>query len=270
MTARAAGLLALALCAAPGAARAQYVPYLEARLIDVHSLLLDLPPLQAPAALRAGVLDPSLEVVTIPYIDGDVGTKHELTASDHTRLFPRPRLMLGLPAPLGLRAFVGASYIPPIEIRRVSTHFAAVEAGLGAAPGPLRLGLRGHAVYAISRSPVTEPDTRDLLRTELIGADAAVGVHLGQGPLELEPYAGAGLVSLRGRFRVTVDGTVLRSTYTGAALHAGLRLVLRSHWEAVAEADAYPGRLDHSKGGDPVCHGTVSDDLRHQRNGLAV
>jgi hypothetical protein len=246
MTARATALLALALCAASGAARAQDVPYLESRLIDVHSLLLDLPPLQAPAALRAGALDASLEVVTIPYIDGEVGTKHELTASDHTRIFPRPRLMLGLPAPLGLRAFAGVSYIPPIEIRRVSTHYLAAEAGLGLAPGPLRLGLRGHAVHAISRSPVTEPATRDVLRTELLGADASAGVHLGNGALELEPYAGAGLVALRGRFRVTVDGTVLRSSYAGLALYAGLRLLLRSRWEAVAEADAYPGRLTHA------------------------
>jgi hypothetical protein len=246
MTARATALLALALCTVPGAARAQDVPYLESRLIDVHSLLLDLPPLQAPAALTAGALDASLEVVSIPYIDGDVGTKHELTASDHTRIFPRPRLMLGLPAPLGLRAFAGISYIPPIEIRRVSAHYLAAEAGLGLTPGPFRLGLRGHAVRAVSRSPVTEPATRDVLRTELLGADAAVGVHLGSGALELEPYAGAGLVALRGRFRVTVDGTVLRSRHAGLALHAGLRLLLRSRWEAVAEADAYPGRLTHA------------------------
>jgi hypothetical protein len=248
MTARASALLALSLAlgAAAGAVRAQDVPYLEERLIDVHSLLLDLPPLQAPAALEAGVLDASLEVVTIPTIDGDVGNKHELTASDHTRLFPRPRLMLGLPVPHGLRAFAGLAYLPPVELRRVSTHYLAAEAGLGLAPGPLRLGLRGHAAYAVARSPVTEPTTRDVLRTEIAGADAAVGLHLGLGGLELEPYAGAGLVALRGRFRVTVDGTVLRSRRTGPALHAGLRLLLRSRWEAVAEADAYPGRLAHA------------------------
>jgi hypothetical protein len=248
MTRRPTLLLALALCLAPGAAHAQYVPSLERRLIEVHSLLLDLPPLQAPAALSWGTLDASLEVVTIPHIDGNVGSKREITASDHTRLFPRPRLMLGLPAPLGLRAFAGVSYIPPLELRHVSTSYGAVEAGVALSPGIVRAGVRVHALYAVSRSPVTDPATRDVLHTQLSGADASLGVHLGLGGLELDPYLGAGLVSLHGRFRVTADGTVLQSQYASASLHAGLRLLLCSRFEAVVEADDYPGRLGHVDG----------------------
>ena len=43
---------------------------------------------------------------------------------------------------------------------------------------------------------------------------------------------------------VSEDGpvTVFRE---GAAVNAGVRLLVRGHWEAVAELDAYPGRLVH-------------------------
>ena len=229
-----------------GTVHAQDAGGQQGRLIEIHSLLLDLPPLQSPAALSAGTLDASVEAVTIPPIDGTVGDKQELTASDHTRVFPRPRFMLGLPAPLGARAFVGLSYIPPLRIRQVSTNYGAVEGGVGIAPGAFRLGPRLYAVYATSSAPVTEPQTRDLLKTWVYGADFSAGVRLGQGAFHLEPYAALGIVSLRGDFRVTVDGTALKSAYTGPALHAGLRLALGRPFEVVAETVAYPGRLIHT------------------------
>jgi hypothetical protein len=247
-------LAALAALAAPaaGPARAQTMLDQEQRLIDIHSLLLDLPPLEAPAALAAGRVDVGLEAVTIPHIDGTTGTKRQITASDRTPLFPRPRLAVGLPAPLGLRAFAGLSYIPPFEIRSVSTHYVAGEAGLAWAPADapagLRLGARGHALYASSRSPVTDPVLRDHLETRAAGAELSVGARLGLPPLAavVEPYAGAGVVDVRGRFRVTSDGYVLRSAYRGAALHAGLRGIFRDRWEGVVEVDGYPGRLVHT------------------------
>jgi hypothetical protein len=248
MTCRAPVLLAVAFCAAPGAARAQTMLDQQQQLIDIHSLLLDLPPLQAPAALSSGTLGVSLEGVTIPVIDGTTGSKTQITASDRVRLYPRPRLMLGLPAPRRFRAFVGLSYIPPFEIRDVSTNYIAGEGGFGFAPGVFRVGARLHGLYAIAKSPVTDPNTRDTLETKEWGADLAVGARLRwkELDLDLEPYAGAGAVSLEGRFRVTSDGTILRSDYTGAAVHAGLRLVFRSRWEVVTELDAYPGRLVHT------------------------
>jgi hypothetical protein len=248
----AAALAALAVCVA-GPARAQTMLDQERRLIDIHSLLLDLPPLQAPAALAAGRVDAGLEAVTIPHIDGTTGTKRQITASDRTPLFPRPRLAVGLPAPSGFRAFAGLSYIPPFEIRSVSTHYVAGEAGLAWAPADapagLRLGARGHALYASSRSPVTDPVLRDHLETRAVGAELSVGARLGLPSVAaavVEPYAGAGLVDVRGRFRVTSDGYVLRSEYRGAALHAGLRGVFRDRWEGVVEVDGYPGRLVHT------------------------
>src|SRR5512141_1981072 len=144
-------------------ARAQTMLDQELRLIDIHDLLLDLPPVQAPGALRSLELDVGVEAITIPSIDGTTGGKRQITASDHTPVFPRPRLMLGLPAPEGFRTFAGISYIPPITVQDVNTHFAALEAGIAYAPGPLALGVRGHAVYAFSRSPVTDPAARDTL-----------------------------------------------------------------------------------------------------------
>jgi hypothetical protein len=246
MTGRMLLLAALVLCAAPRVARAQTMLDQEQRLIEIHSLLLDLPPLLGPAALPPGTLSLSLEAVTIPEIDGTTGSKEQITASDRTQVFPRPRAMLGLPAPAGLRAFVGLSYIPPVEIRDVSTHYAAGEAGIGLAHGMLRVAARAHAMVGRSRAPVTDPDTRDELETTGWGAALAVGVRLESGALAFEPYAGGGVVSVDGRFEVTSDANVLRSTYTGAALHAGLRLVLRSRWELATEVAGYPDRLVHT------------------------
>jgi hypothetical protein len=240
----AAAALVLAVAAPP--ARAQTMLDQEERLIDIHSLLLDLPPLGSPGALRPMQLSVALEAVTIPDIDGQTGSKRQITASDRTPLFPRPRVALGLPAPEGFRALVGLSYIPPVVIREVSTHFGAAEAAFAWIPGTLRVGARAHLSYGFSRSPVTDPSTRDTLETTEYGGELSAG---GSFPLSLgtlEPYGGLGAVHLRGRFRVTSDGTVLRSDYAGASLHGGLRFLIRDRWEAVAEVDAYPGRLVHT------------------------
>ena len=164
-------LLALLLAAGSGAANAQTMLDQEERLIEIHSLLLDLPPAQAPGALRPGELSLGVELITVPEIDGTTGPKRQITASDRTRVFPRPRLALGLPAPDGFRAFVGLAYIPPVAIREVSTHFGALEAGFAWVPGALAVAVRGHGLYARSRAPVTEPDTRDRLVTTENGAD---------------------------------------------------------------------------------------------------
>ena len=236
---------ALAACAAPRPATGQTVLDQEERLIELHALLLDLPPVGSPAALAAWDTGVSLELVGIPPIDGTTGSRRQLTASDHTRLFPRPRLQLGLPAPGGCRAFAGLSWIPPLELRDVSTNALAAEAGFGVARGAFRGGVRVHGVVARARAPVTDPATRDVLDAVVGGAELAAGAHLAWAALALDPYAGAGLVALHGRFRVTSDGNVLASSHAGPALHAGARLLYRSRWEGVVEVDAYPARLVH-------------------------
>lgn len=238
----AAALAAAALGASPAAAQTMLDQ--EERLIQIHSLLLDLPPVGPPGAYRSGELALDLELIGIPVIDGTTGSKVQITASDRTRVFPRPRLSFGLPAPEGFRAFVGAAYIPPIQINGVSTNYGALEAGFAWTPGPLAVGLRGHVLYARSTSPVTDPNTRDTLVTTEGGADLSAGYRLDLGRISLTPYVGAGLVALQGDFTVTSDGVVLTSDYTGAMLNAGVRLAWR-RWEAVGEVVGYPGRLVH-------------------------
>lgn len=235
----------LLLAAAAGPAGAQTMLDQEQRLIEIHSLLLDLPALDAPGAYRPGQMSLGLELVTIPPIDGTTGGKKQITASDRTPVFPRPRLALGLPAPEGFRAFAGASYIPPVAIREVTSHFAGAEGGMAYLSGALRVGLRLHLLYAESRSPVTDPQTRDTLRTFAFGAGLSAGYELKVGPGSLTPYGGIGVTRLRGDFRVQSDGARLSSRYTALALQAGLRALVFDHWVGVAELDLYPDRLLH-------------------------
>lgn len=236
--------LLLLAWAAP--ARAQTMLDQEERLIEIHSLLVALPPLAPPAPYRAGEGSLGLEVVAIPTIDGTTGGKRQITASDRTRAFPRPRLALGLPAPEGFRAFAGIGYIPPIAINGVSSHLGALEAGIAWAPAALSVGVRGHAVYATSLAPVTDPATRDTLRTFEGGADASAGyrLDLGRG-WSATPYGGVGVARVVGDFRVTSDGVKLSSRTTDLSLTAGVRLFGGPRLEAVAELVAFPGRLVH-------------------------
>jgi len=239
------GVLVLVFACAAGAARAQTMVDQQLRLIDIHNLLLELPPVQAPAALRPLQVGLGVEAITVPPIDGATGSKRQITASDHTPLFPRPRLMIGLPAPEGFRAFAGIAYIPPVTIADVNTDYGAVEAGIAYAPGPLAVALRGHVAHAFSKSPVTDPLTKDTLETFLYGADVTAGRGFEAGWASFTPYAGLGVTHLHGRFRVTSDGVVLTSDAAVLALQAGLRLLVSQRWEAAVELDAYPGRLIH-------------------------
>ncbi|MEY2667889.1 MAG: hypothetical protein RJA59_527 [Pseudomonadota bacterium] len=238
-------LASLLLLWAATPALAQTMLDQEQRLIQIHSLLLDLSPAQAPGALAPGQLSLGLELIGIPYIDGTTGGKVQITASDRTRIFPRPRVALGLPAPEGFRTFVGLSYIPPISINGVSTNFGALEGGIAWAPGAATVGLRGYVLLASSRAPVTDPDTRDTLDTFEVGGNLSAGYRFDLGPVSLTPYAGLGVVYLDGKFTVTSDDYVLTSQYTSLTLNAGLRTVLVRHWEAIVEVNAYPGRLVH-------------------------
>jgi hypothetical protein len=239
--------LAAGAGAAAGSARAQTMLDQEQRLIEIHSLLLALQPDNAPGAYRPGELSLGLEMIVIPSIDGRTGSKRQITASDRTPVFPRPRLALGLPAPEGFRAFIGLSYIPPISIRDVSSHFGGLEAGLAWAPdSPLTAGIRGHVLAARSKSPVTDATTRDTLDTLEFGADLSAGYRLDFGPGSLTPFAGAGVTRVAGDFRVTSDNYSLSSRTTNAGFTGGVRLFARPGIEAVAELVVFPGRLVHS------------------------
>jgi hypothetical protein len=217
----------------------------ELRLVEVHALLLALPPGGPPGALAPWEASVGVELIAIPKIDGTTGGKRQLTASDRTPIFPRPRLALGLPAPGDLRASVGVSYVPPIELAQVSSHFAAVELAVSWAPGPLAVGLRGYASTGRSKSPVTDPATRDTLDTKELGADLSAAYRLDLPAASATPYASAGLVQVAGEFTVESDGYVLSRRTARLALAAGLRVVTLRHLEATVELAAFPGRLVH-------------------------
>lgn len=237
------GILCLLLA---GSARAQTMLDQEQRLIEVHSLLIALQPGNAPGALEPGAFSLGFEVITIPTIDGTTGGKRQITASDRTPVFPRPRLAIGLPAPADFRAFVGLAYIPPISINGVSSHFGGIEAGLAWAPaGPLSVGLRGHGLLARSESPVTDPNTRDRLDTAEFGADLSAGYRFDFGIGSVTPFASAGLTRVASDFLVTSDSTTLTSRTVNPGFGGGLRLLARPGLEAVAQLIVFPGRLVH-------------------------
>ena len=237
---------ALLFAAIPGRARAQTMLDQEQRLIEIHSLLIALQQGNAPGAYRPGEVSLGVEVIGIPPIDGTTGGKRQITASDRTFAFPRPRLALGLPAPDGYRAYVGVAYIPPIPIREVSSHLGALEAGFAWTPeGPFAAGLRAHALVARSKSPVTDPTTRDVLDTTELGADLSAGYKLSFGPGSVTPFASVSLARVAGDFRVTSDNALLTSRTTNAGFTGGVRLFATAGVEAVAEMVVFPGRLVH-------------------------
>lgn len=236
---------ALGLLCCLGTARAQTMLDQEQRLIEVHALLLALPPTSPPGSHDAWHGSVALELIGIPTIDGTTGSKKQLTASDRTPVLPRPRVALGLPAPEGFRAFVGLAYIPPVTVRDVSSHLFAVDAGLAWTPGALAIGLRGQLQRARSKSPVTDPATRDTLDTFEFGGDLSAGYRFDFDPGTVTPYASLGLLRVEGDFRVFSDGYLLTSRTTNPVLTAGVRLFSRRHFETVAGLAVYPGRLIH-------------------------
>ena len=239
--------LAAMLLLAAGAAGAQTMLDQEQRLIELHSLLIALPPGTAPAAYRPWDVSIGLELVTIPKIDGTTGGRRQITASDRTPLFPRPRLAVGLPAPEDFHAYAGLAYIPPIQINSVSSHLGALEAGIAweRAGGPLSIGLRGYGVIAESKSPVTDPNTRDTLDTTDLGADLTAGYRFDLSFGSLTPFAGAGISHISGDFTVTSDNETLHSRTWDPDIHAGARFAAPLGIEAMAEWVVVPGRLVH-------------------------
>jgi hypothetical protein len=236
------------LFALSGAARSQTILDQEQRLIQIHSLLVALDPETSPGAYRPGELSLGVELIVIPSIDGSVGNNKRLTASDQTPVFPRPRLAIGLPAPQDFRAFVGIAYIPPIEINDVSSHEGAVELGYAwAPPGPLAVGLRGYALFAESKSPVTDltKQLRDTLDSFDVGGEVSAGYKLDFEPGSVTPFAGFDVTYVNGNFRVTSDHDLLTANSVNPTINAGVRIYSKLGIEALAELMVVPGVLIH-------------------------
>jgi hypothetical protein len=140
---------------------------------------------------------------------------------------------------------MGVAYIPPIQLNGVSSHFAALEAEMAYAPGPLAVGIRGHVLAARSKGPVTDPVIRDTLDNFEFGANAAAGYHFDFAPGSVTPYASVGVIRTVGIFHVTTDGYELTSRTVNPVLGAGVRLLARQGVELVGELTVFPGRLVH-------------------------
>ncbi|HEY2028302.1 MAG TPA: autotransporter outer membrane beta-barrel domain-containing protein [Myxococcales bacterium] len=235
-------------CLVPSAAAAQTTLDQEQRLIQIHSLLVALPPLTSPEGYEPWQVSLGAELIVIPTISGQIGGRvpPEITASDRTPVFPRPRLAIGLPAPEDFRAYVGATYLPPFEINGASSHELGLEAAYAWVPqGPLSVALRGFALFAESKSPVTDPNTRDTLDSFDGGGDLSAGYRLDFEPLSLTPFAGVGVTYAAGNFRVFSDNELLTSNTVNLSLEAGVRVRMGLGFDAVGQVVAYPGVLVH-------------------------
>ncbi|MFL5248492.1 MAG: autotransporter domain-containing protein [Myxococcales bacterium] len=236
---------ALLLAAFAGAARAQTMLDQEERLIEIASLLIAVPPDNAPGAYRPGQLALGMEIVGIPAINGQTGGKTQITPRDKTPLFPRLRLAYGLPAPNDFRSFVGLAYIPPIPINDVQSHLGALEAGFAWTPdSPFTAGIRATVLLATSKSPVTDANTKDTLDDFEYGGDVSAGYRFDLGRTRLTPFASVGVTRVNADFTVTSDGYTLTSDTTNLGLTGGLRLGY-GRIEGLAEVVVWPGRLVH-------------------------
>jgi hypothetical protein len=240
--------LAIAVALAASAAGAQTTLDQEQRLIQIHSLLVALPPQTAPDAYAPGQLSLGVELIVIPSISGQIGGRNppEITASDRTPLFPRPRIALGLPAPENFRAYVGATYLPPFQINSASSHQFGLEAGYAWVPEtPLSVGLRAFALFAESKSPVTDANTRDTLDSFDAGAELSIGYRFDLGSLTATPFAGFGATFADGNFRVFTDRELLTSNTFNPSIDGGVRVHLAAGFDALGEVVAFPGVLVH-------------------------
>jgi hypothetical protein len=240
--------LAIGVALAATAVGAQTTLNQEERLIQIHSLLVALPPQTAPDGYAPGQVSLGLELIVIPSISGQIGGRNppEITASDRTPVFPRPRLALGLPAPSDFRAYVGATYLPPFQINSASSHQFGLEGGYAWVPDtPLSAGLRAFALFAESKSPVTDANTRDTLDSFDAGADLSIGYRLDFEPFSLTPFAGIGFTYAQGDFRVFSDNELLTSNTVNLSVDGGVRVHMGLGFDAVGEVVAYPGVLVH-------------------------
>jgi hypothetical protein len=222
-------LLGAGAVAAPTPARAQPDCYPsptsnEARALALSSLPLVFSGARAPRADGAPVVEVGLEVTYLPRVRDAIATPticRPGKGPEHTELlpaFPRPRLLLRLPAALVLEA----SWVPPVRVAQVRSNLLGVAlAHERPLRGTLALRVRAHATVGSVEAPITCPDealddaasecfagerSNDRLRPNLAGAELALGWSVAGG--RLRPYAGAGYTWLRPRFRVNFRNRV--------------------------------------------------------------
>ena len=217
----------------------------EAQLFAALAVPLTYSIAEAPAPMAPGAIRVGLEATYLPNIDSTIRTATQCRPGkgpEHTDLlfaFPRPRLMLGLPA--GIVA--EASWIPPVRLNGVKSNVVGLSVarwfpigGRGTA-----LTLRAHGTFGLIRAAITCPDSAlrdpvsecfqgtlsdDHYHPNEAGLEGVLGWPLGGG--RVRPFLGAGVNLLRPRFEVNftnqfgqLDNTHVRVNLTRGALLGG-------------------------------------------------
>lgn len=190
----------------------------EAKLLAFYTGPLTFSPGGNVTSLRLGQLRLGFEATYVPEPSAEISRPERCYASnksEDTRLspvFPRPRAALGL----GGGFVIEASYLPPVTLFDATPNLASIALSRLTSVGPASLLLRVHGTFgqvkgaitcsedAIQLEDTAEPcyssqKSDDTYKPNMFGAEAAVAFVMGG---RTTGYAGAGVSSLRPRFRV--------------------------------------------------------------------
>ena len=262
-----AGCASLAL--APATARAQCQPgehSNEAKLLAHYSAPITFAPLAEPGfaagrfVLGADLTyipkpDPALERTGVCFMP-----KNESTQL--SPVFPRPRLMIGLPLGIGLEV----SYLPPVKVAGAKPNLVSgavsIARPLLAGTQPVMAAVRVHATRgyvngaitcsedALQQSDPAAPcygskKSNDTFRPNMWGIDGSIGRSFMEGRLGL--YAGGGYTWLAPRFRVGfedgrgfMDRTRVEVDLTRASVFGGAAYHIGGTWSATAQVYSVP------------------------------
>lgn len=156
-------------------------------------------------------------------------------------VFPRPRVIVGLPGGLS----VEATYLPPVTVQDATPNFGSLAVAYTSEapvlPGHLNLALRAHATFGSVKGPITCPrsglqtssptgncygnqPSADTYEPNVRGVEAATSARTGA----IGWYAGAGWSQLTPHFQVdftslsnSVDHNTVDVTLSRVSLFAG-------------------------------------------------
>ena len=245
------------------------------------SLLTGLGAVPEPAS---GDVDLALEVGWLPSLSAEKrrvgfnGAKVE--DLNRTSLFPRPRLLVGLPARLSLEG----SWVPPVDIDGVQPNLLGLALGRPLLErGRWRLGARLHGQYGTLEGDITcpaaeaaagpdpelnpflcEAPSRDELTVRSVHLELVAGRRAGASGVE--PYAalGAGRMELDFRIRAEHSGFVdrTRQQTEGSTWYATAGVVYRGWRRSTVGLGAFYSPLDVIR---PPATVTVDDELFNLR-----
>jgi hypothetical protein len=260
----------MSIAFAPLAAGAQCLPGKhsnEAKLLAHYSAPITFAP-QAEPGFAAGRFVIGADLTYIPKPDPALERTGVcfMPKNESTQLspvFPRPRLMVGLPLGIGLEV----SYLPPVKVagakpNLVSGAVSVARPLLSVAGQPIIAAARVHATRgyvngaitcgedALQQTDPAEPcygaeKSNDTFRPNMWGIDGSVGRAFIDGRLGL--YAGGGVTWLAPRFRVGftdgrgfVDRTRVEVDLTRASVFGGAAYHATSIWSATAQIYSVP------------------------------